>query len=495
MKKIILTLAAIVAFLLIAPFIVGIQAQSKLTEDLPQMNAASEQYITVKVTDYDRGWFKSTAAVELNFTETYLDSLTNALDQASNDTDPANPPATSNPVINLLSKGVKQDLTISHGPILTVDSTSIGLARVVTSYGQGDTENEQMLRDTLNIDYLIRSQYDIGFSGAGDIYFDVPGFQVKEQGANTSFDGVTAQGTLNLNQLHLTLSGSMPSLAINSEAMTMEVLGTSFNIDSKMVEGLGFGVGGGNFAVDRINLTNPDNNNVELKKLLVNSDAQLNEAGNIDLQLSYEISEASISDDIITELIFAMEMENFDAQAMQQLQEVVLQSNNTEDPAAMLEEISRVAHQMLSTAPTLSIKPVGFTLNDQSFNLNLDITTNVHQLPAVDAFSFDNPMLFMALFSLKGDATINRDLLTTMMIPQLKSQLAAGVPEDTAVTDEQLQQMAEAQAPMLLGTLEGQGFIKVDTANDANYVVDVQFNNGALLINGNPIPLGALQGP
>ena len=57
--------------------------------------------------------------------------------------------------------------------------------------------------------------------------------------------------------------------------------------------------------------------------------------------------------------------------------------------------------------------------------------------------------------------------------------------------DAELEDMAKAQAPMMLAAMVAQGYIRDE---GANYSVSASFDNGALTVNGNPIPLGALMG-
>ena len=86
---------------------------------------------------------------------------------------------------------------------------------------------------------------------------------------------------------------------------------------------------------------------------------------------------------------------------------------------------------------------------------------------------------------------MNKDLAATLAAPQIKSQLAAGVPADQEVTPEQLDQMAQAQAPMMLAGFVQQGFL---TESPQGYQLKASYDNGALTLNGNPFPLGALMG-
>ena len=76
-------------------------------------------------------------------------------------------------------------------------------------------------------------------------------------------------------------------------------------------------------------------------------------------------------------------------------------------------------------------------------------------------------------------------------MPQLKEQLIAGVPEGTEISETELEDMARAQAPMMLGAMVGQGFIRDE---GTTYRVSASYDNGALTVNGTPMPLGALMG-
>ena len=57
------------------------------------------------------------------------------------------------------------------------------------------------------------------------------------------------------------------------------------------------------------------------------------------------------------------------------------------------------------------------------------------------------------------------------------------------VNDAELEEMARVQAPMMIGALVGQGILREE---GNNYVVQASYDNGALLVNDNPFPLGAM---
>lgn len=161
------------------------------------------------------------------------------------------------------------------------------------------------------------------------------------------------------------------------------------------------------------------------------------------------------------------------------------------DADALMALFTEPTYDMLAGGVVAKLEPVRFSYNNQPFDADMTIRAKPANLPPKNAFTLDNPLIFMNLFAVDANLTVDSAMAIEMAIPQVKQQLLAGVPEGTEVDEAQLDDMARAQAPMMMGALVGQGILRQE---GSNYVMNAQYDNGALLVNGNPMPLGQMLG-
>ena len=159
------------------------------------------------------------------------------------------------------------------------------------------------------------------------------------------------------------------------------------------------------------------------------------------------------------------------------------------DIVQILSQFTGPLYDLLAGGAIVKIDPVQFIYNDQPFKAKVAVSSKPGNLPNRGAFSLENPVLLASLFQIEAEALVGQQLATELAIPQLKQQLLAGVPVGTEVDDTRLEQMARAQAPMMMAALVGEGFLLED---GTNYTVQARYDSGALLVNGNPIPSGAM---
>ncbi|MEM7080054.1 MAG: DUF945 family protein [Pseudomonadota bacterium] len=162
---------------------------------------------------------------------------------------------------------------------------------------------------------------------------------------------------------------------------------------------------------------------------------------------------------------------------------------SADDPAANTRLVD-LTHTVLSESPSMSLA-TRFVFNDQPFSADLQIGTDPDQLPPRASFSFDNPLLLVPMLKVTLNMSVHEQLAAAMMAPQLKAQLMAGMPEGTEVDDAQLDQMVQAQVPMMIGGLTAQGYL---TKEGDQLEMNASFDGQQLLLNGQPIPLAALLG-
>jgi uncharacterized protein YdgA (DUF945 family) len=137
----------------------------------------------------------------------------------------------------------------------------------------------------------------------------------------------------------------------------------------------------------------------------------------------------------------------------------------------------------LQAAPSLTLDPIRFRYDDEPFDGRVEITTNTPQLPAAGTLSFDNPLFILGLLNVDANLQVSKALAAELATLSAKMQLGS----DPSIPLDQLDYMAEAQSGLMLTMLIGQGVLVED---GDGYRTSVQLTNGAVTLNGNPLPFG-----
>lgn len=344
-------------------------------------------------------------------------------------------------------------------------------------------------------DYFLRSSMIFGFTGVGDISVDAPPFQIDksdDQFASVTFAGATASGNLDLADLHTVIEGQVNGLSFTGDLGEAVIEGISFSGDMAYPESHPYGTGHGEMIFDRFVAISEDQTSLDLSNAKVAFASMKNDSNKVDLSVTYAVEVFNAPDTRLRDAQLTFTLADLDPDTLITLQGL----GNTlvpdpNDPAQMIMQLTGPVYDLVAGGASVSVDPVRFIYNDQPFHAAVKMQSKPTSLPAKDAFTLDNPMLLMNLFVIDAELSIDAALALEVVIPQLKQQLAAGVPVGTEVTDAELEDMARAQAPMVLGTLIGQGILRQE---GSNYVVKASFDGGELSVNGNPFPLGAVLG-
>ena len=93
-------------------------------------------------------------------------------------------------------------------------------------------------------------------------------------------------------------------------------------------------------------------------------------------------------------------------------------------------------------------------------------------------------MLILGLVNAEADLHLSKLLAGELATLSARLQLGA----DDSIPPDQLEYMAEAQSGLMLTMLVGQGVLVED--GDDSYQCSLQFRDGTVTLNGNPLPFG-----
>ena len=137
----------------------------------------------------------------------------------------------------------------------------------------------------------------------------------------------------------------------------------------------------------------------------------------------------------------------------------------------------------LKAGPSLTLDPLRFRYDDEPFEGRIEITTNTARLPPAGTLTLDNPLLMLGLVNADADLRVSKPLAATLAMLAARQQLGS----DDSIPPDQLDYMAEAQSGLMLTMLVGQGVLVED---GDGYRSSLQFRDGTLTLNGNPLPFG-----
>jgi uncharacterized protein YdgA (DUF945 family) len=136
----------------------------------------------------------------------------------------------------------------------------------------------------------------------------------------------------------------------------------------------------------------------------------------------------------------------------------------------------------LAAGPSLVLDPIRFSVNEEPFTARLEVAANPAALPAAGAFDPEDPLTLLPALRSAANVDVSKKLARDIVV--LATEMRLG---DNSLAPEQQRQLAEAQAGLILVTLVSQGIL-VDAGD--TYRVEMRLADGALTLNGTPLPLG-----
>lgn len=473
MKKLGIVVVVLAACLLGLPPVLGSIGQSQVEQRIATINA--NELMAIDVLSYDRGLYTSRAVLEIGLSPAYVARL-----EAASGADGVGPG-----LALLTDNELTVVVDLTHGPVAVADGVHFGLTRL-HAYPDPEAAGNRALQQQLGMDALFDFRGRVGYGGTLNFDLDVSAVDYADEMSVFAMAPLTAMGSFDGQRL--VTDSSLESLyyKLGPIAMTLSDLhGEGDN------EFLSTNVALGTFdvaiasatVVNELDATAPlfDAEDVAFK-----SDVDIDASGELlDGSLEYNVGSARTSSDMsIEDGRLRLNMSNLDAAAIQDYVDVTNRyaAAPPADPEAMLTEMLPILERMLAAEPRLSIDPLGFVLDGEPFVATVHVDSNAAALPQSGGVDLQDPSLWLDLLGVDAEAAVSKPLAETLAVRFVSMQLGGqGMPPAQA------EQMARAQAGFMLVTLVGQGML-VDDGN--NYTAALRFANGALTLNGNPLPFG-----
>jgi uncharacterized protein YdgA (DUF945 family) len=222
----------------------------------------------------------------------------------------------------------------------------------------------------------------------------------------------------------------------------------------------------------------------EVANLSVKSDVALDAAAELlEMRVSYGVDSMRIDESRVTAGALGLTMRNIDVAALEAYGATATDAAQTGNPATLIGALGPHLERALQAGPSVTLEPIRFRYDDEPFEGRIDITTNTARLPPAGTLTLDNPLLMLGLVNTDADVRLSQPLAAKLAALAARLQLGA----DDSIPPDQLDYLAEAQSGLMLTMLIGQGVLIED---GDGYRSSLRFRDGALTLNGNPLPFG-----
>ena len=470
MNKLVVTVVVLLALLLLAmPRVLGSITEARVRERVSTIDAGG--VLSAEVKSFDRGWFGSTARIDLGLAPKYLAQVAN-LSVAG---DPG-----------ALSGRAMIAVDFAHGPVAVLDGVHFGWSTMV-AHLDPEMPGIAALQQQLGVPYVFEFRGRTGFSGGLAFDADMPPVVLPVDGARFKFSGAVLEGTYA--GAAFESNARIDSVEFSSPTGTFALSNLRAATDNQLLSQYVM-PGEATLSIERVSIVDTTRSATpvfEANKVSVASHSGIDDAGVLmNMQVSYGIDSMRIEDIEVTAAKLGVGVRNVDVAALQAYTAAagdLASSGAVTDPNAMLAALAPQIERALAASPSLTIDPITVRVDGEPFDGRLEVATNTARLPPAGTLDFDDPLLVLGLMNTDAEIRVSKPLAQRLVVLASKMQLAY----NDSIPPDQLQYMAEAQAGLLLVTLVGQGVLVED---GDGYRSAARFADGALTLNGNALPFG-----
>jgi len=461
MNKLVIAAVVVVAIVLLAiPRVVASITEARVHERVAAIDANGT--VAARVTAFERGWFRSTAKIEL--------SLAPDAAQLGN-----LPP--------MAMASIPIAVEFAHGPVAMLDGTYFGWSQMVAHLdpeAPGITE----LTQTLGVPYLFEFRGRTGFAGGLSFDADAPPFELPIDEALLTFSGGTLDGTFDGRQLEARTH--VGSLDFTSPTGTFAISNLRASADNELRSQYVM-PGEATFSIERIAVSDAFQGTTpvfETTNLSVVSATTLDSTGALlEMRVAYGLDSLRVAETEVSAATLEMVMRNLDVAALEAYSAAISDAAATSDPADVLAVLGPQLDRALRAGPSLTLDPIRFRLDAEPFEGRVELVARPDRLPPAGALDLDNPLLVMGLLDTDAEVRLSKTLAQKLAVLVAQMQLAS----DGSVPADELEYLAEAQSGLIVTMLVGQGVLLED---GDDYRSSLVFSDGALTLNGNALPFG-----
>ncbi|MGQ4276984.1 YdgA family protein [Pseudidiomarina sp. E22-M8] len=469
-KGIVIGAVVVAAGLSITPYFIGSQTESAIQDQVALFDSSQPVY-QARVVRYDRGWLSSNALIEVGVD-------LNAL-------------GFSDEVEARMATSEFQ-LSLQHGPILTDQGLSLGLASwQLTNVGQGLEDYVQWDKEQP----LYLQQGSVNLAGKATYHDVMPQLNNNTNTGEVSFALAEYVGQGSYDGENFTYNGLFSDLVLSVESVMLELrnakLGMSANATIETMLRGEFYEGTGELTFDSLVVTTAEVGEVVgVNELAMDYITSVTNETNAEttlahMSMNYAATSLRINGVEAENLRFNTAINNIEKSFLDSYLEQMRNSYDG-DPqqfSAMMSELFQAQGlALLQAEPELAITEFSGILPQGEFHANAEMSVaGVTALPQ----SFGDNVFWREHMRVNSYATVAKPLLQWAAKSYVYMSLVK-TRQASELTAEELEQIAAQQTAMMIEASIEQGMLREE---DDNYVFDLTVADGVVTINGQSTPL------
>lgn len=466
-KGIAIGAVVVIGGLFASPYFIGAQAESNVREYVQLFDQEQPGY-SAEVVSFERGWFSSNAVIRVG-----LDLATLLADPTAE------------------SVATDIDLSIQHGPVLTDNGFSAGLAAWQAKVSGAGLE-AYVEWDQQQPLYLQQGTVSLGGTATYQDYIPrlasteaIPelNFALSEYRGDGSYQSETLAYQGNYEQLTMNIADAY---AVELNAMVIEAVG---NADLRTMIAGDFYPLDMTFTIGQTQVSAAEESLFTMSQLTSDIALQVSEDGSLaHVHMGYGAEQVVAGGIEVTAIRSHTEINNISKPFIDAYLDVIKDTVGEEDPEVLVQAMTNLVEThkeaLLMAQPEFAISDMGFTMEQGTMNASMRMgLAELEQVPAQlnEQFVMENMQ-----------ATAHMDIAKPLAVWLAKTYVITMLEANGQAAQmdaEQLEQMATQQAAMMLNSFATQGLLKSE--GDA-YVLDVELAKGLLNLNGQSMPLGQM---
>jgi uncharacterized protein YdgA (DUF945 family) len=466
----------IVLCLLVGPFATGMIAENSLRARIAAMSE-NNAWLDAEVISYQRAWFKSQARIAIRLDN---DNLSNLADMAP-----------IGDMSDALSQPLPIEIDIFHGPVSFNEGLHFGMGQVAA---RPDAEAAVLksIAEMLNVPNLFEFRGRTGFGGRFDFTANVPAIDYAGPFGTAEFSGLDVVGSVAGTNLTTQATAERFNYQSPFAAAALDALQFDMRYEIRADK---LPLGSSTFSIKNVVASSPFMGTgplFELANFQSGHTLELNEAqATIDLSMTYSSDNLIAGEKLaVQDARIQLAVNGIDADATRTYYSIMDSGAVTEfsDPTELADLFQPAVDAALRRGFDIDVAPIEFSTPLGSLDSSIGIVVDGSSIPAGQVLDIRNIAVLLGVLTIDADIRVTKALALQIAAAVMRPQLAAAL-ADTGqpVSEVELDAAADAQAGLLFVSATGTG-VAID--DGTNYISSIQFRDGGLIVNGEPLPNG-----
>lgn len=475
MKKVIGTIGGVLAVgVLAGPLVTAGIAKQNIEHDIAKINEIPGY--KAELIEYEKGWLSSSAVLTLGIDTEMM--FGPAMADMSEE---------EQKIFESMPNIARFELTMGHGPVILADGGKLGLASINGTLDLSHSDKAVELQEKLGIDSFMTYSSLINYFGSASYTANSPKFTFSpEEGTTISFGGIDMSGNYNRSSEKGEMIGQIGEVLVEAKDGTLKVepmiMSGNMQYISPMIQ-----LGSGDFKVPSVTFHKSDASGepvFSMKDLGVHYSMDKDSEKTVKMNLEYSIDQVRVEGEQVDHARIGMAFERMSIDGLEKYYDSFVdlmkkQPDFSQQQAEMAMIGQELANYFLPHSPVIAITDLSFEYAGEKLSSNARVEFDGSNM--TPPINLNNPMMMLVNLIVDAEANISEGLAMEIASRVMAEQMS-GNPQAQGMSPEEIQQMAEAQAGMMLQM----GFLE---KTEDGYRAVFSMKEGAMTLNGEQLPM------